>query len=32
MKNRDINLDVVSEIAKALGDLNKSVVFVGGAV
>ena len=32
MKNRDINLDVVAEIAKALGDLNKSVVFVGGAV
>lgn len=32
MKNRTINLGVVAEIANALGDLNKSVVFVGGAV
>lgn len=32
MKNRTINLGVVAEIAKALGELNKSVVFVGGAV
>lgn len=32
MKNREINLDVVAEIAVALGDLNKSIVFVGGAV
>jgi len=32
MKNRTINLGVVAEIAQALGDLNQSVVFVGGAV
>lgn len=32
MKNRTINLSVVAEIAQALGDLNESVVFVGGAV
>ena len=32
MKNRTINLGVVAEIANALGELNKSVVFVGGAV
>lgn len=32
MKNRTINLGVVAEIAQALGDLNESVVFVGGAV
>ena len=32
MTNRTINLGVVAEIANALGDLNKSVVFVGGAV
>lgn len=32
MKNRQINLDVVAEIAVALGNLNKSVVFVGGAI
>ena len=32
MKNRTINLGVVAEVANALGDLNKSVVFVGGAV
>lgn len=32
MKNRAINLDVVAEVAQALGDLNESVVFVGGAV
>lgn len=32
MKNKTINLGVVAEIAEALGELNKSVVFVGGAV
>jgi hypothetical protein len=32
MRNRIINLGVVAEIAQALGDLNQSVVFVGGAV
>ena len=32
MRNRIINLDVVAEIAQALGDLNESVIFVGGAV
>jgi len=32
MKNRTINLGVVAEIAEALGELNESVVFVGGAV
>jgi len=32
MKNRAINLGVVAEISNALGDLNNSVVFVGGAV
>ncbi len=32
MRNRIINLSVVAEIAQALGDLNESVVFVGGAV
>lgn len=32
MKNRTINLGVVAEIAQALGSLNESVVFVGGAV
>ena len=32
MKNRTINLGVVAEIAQALGKLNESVVFVGGAV
>lgn len=32
MKNRTINLGVVAEVAKGLGDLNDSVVFVGGAV
>lgn len=32
MKNRTINLGVVAEIAQALGDLNDSVIFVGGAV
>jgi hypothetical protein len=32
MGNRTINLDVVSLIAQALGDLNNAVVFVGGAV
>lgn len=32
MKNRTINLGVVAEIAQALGDLNESVVFVGGAI
>ena len=32
MKNRTINLGVVAEIANALGDLNESIVFVGGAV
>ena len=32
MRNRIINLGVVAEIAQALGDLNESVVFVGGAV
>jgi len=30
MRNRIINLGVVAEIAQALGDLNQSVVFVGG--
>lgn len=32
MENRVINLAVVAEIAKALGNLNELVVFVGGAV
>lgn len=32
MKNRTINLGVVGEVATALGELNKIVVFVGGAV
>ena len=32
MEDRTIDLSVVSEIAQALGNLNKSVVFVGGAV
>ena len=32
MRNRIINLGVVAEIAQALGDLNESVVFVGGAI
>ena len=32
MRNRIINLGVVAEIAQALGDLNASVIFVGGAV
>ena len=32
MKNRTINLAVVAEVAKALGELNESVVFVGGAI
>lgn len=32
MENRIINLGVVAKIAKGLKDLNKKVVFVGGAV
>lgn len=31
-KNTQINLLATQKIAKALGDLNESVVFVGGAV
>ena len=32
MKNRTINIGVVSEVAKALKELKDKVVFVGGAV
>lgn len=32
LKNKTINIGVLQKIANALGDLNKSVVFVGGAV
>lgn len=32
MRDIEINLGVVAEIAHALGELNNSVVFVGGAV
>lgn len=32
MKNKEANLYVLQEIAKALGNLNNKVVFVGGAV
>lgn len=32
MNNTTINLGVVKKVAKALGDLNKDVCFVGGAV
>jgi hypothetical protein len=32
MENKVINLTVVAEIAEALADLNKKIVFVGGSV
>lgn len=32
MENRTINIGVVAEVAEALGELNKDMVFVGGAV
>lgn len=32
LKNNKINREVIIKIAKALGDLNEHVVFVGGAV
>ncbi len=32
LKNNTINLKVVQKVAKRLGELNKEVVFVGGAV
>ena len=32
LKNRVINLQIVEEVATALGELNNEVVFVGGAV
>ena len=32
MKNTRINLKVISKIAKALGELNDRVVYVGGAI
>jgi predicted nucleotidyltransferase len=32
MENRIINIGVVEEVAKALGDFKENVVFIGGAV
>ena len=32
MKNTQINLKVISKVAKALGELNDRVVYVGGAI
>ena len=32
MKNTKINLKVISKVAKALGELNDRVVYVGGAI
>ena len=32
MENKIINIGVVAEVAKALGELKKEIVFVGGAV
>ena len=32
MENRTINIGVVAEVAEALGELKKDMVFVGGAV
>jgi hypothetical protein len=32
MENRTINIGVVAEVAKALAELKKQMVFVGGAV
>ncbi len=32
MKNKIINIEVVAEVAAALGDLKENMVFVGGAV
>lgn len=32
MKNADINLDVIRRVARALGEINDRVVYVGGAV
>lgn len=32
MKNTGINLKVIDKVAKALGELNDRVVFVGGAI
>ena len=32
LKNTTINSEATKKIARALGDLNKDVVFVGGAV
>ncbi len=32
MKNRNINIQAVKTVAAALEDLNKEVVYVGGAV
>lgn len=32
LENRTINIGVVAEVAKALGDLKSEVVFVGGAI
>jgi len=32
VENKTINIDLVSKVAKSLGELNERVVFVGGAV
>lgn len=32
MKNTAINIGIIRKIAKALGELNDRVVYVGGAV
>jgi len=32
LENKTINIGVVAEVAEALGELNKDMVFVGGAV
>ncbi len=32
LKNQTINLKVVEKVARALGELNNDVIYVGGAV
>lgn len=32
MKNSTINRGVIRKVARALGDLNQQVIYVGGAV
>lgn len=32
IRHRSVNLDALAKVAEALGDLNRSIVFVGGAV